>query len=326
MAFVPRFGMVTRRERQQADLFYAALTGVRVARSAPVRRSYATYQETPPRPPPPPNHGRRTSRPAVATSCRRPALQLLTHAIHGRPGLVLTRAHHQCRRGDRHRVDRSRPEPDPARANCASGADTHRGRLRCTRAHRSLPRWVSARSRNSLALVLARALRCSVGLEALESLRDRSHDATHVEAPAPHDARRRRMAEMRPGACVPPRVKATTRAGEPLHGARQVVAERDRARDVHVEEQVEHALGPVPPPVKKTGSWAASAPVTSPPATWRVRSPARRRRTRLSGIQEAADALARALDEEGHAFHRSPRCSTRERERVVRLVALAELR
>ena len=54
MAFVPRFGMVTRRERQQADLFYAALTGVRVARSAPVRRSYATYQETPPRPPPPP--------------------------------------------------------------------------------------------------------------------------------------------------------------------------------------------------------------------------------------------------------------------------------
>ena len=54
MAFVPRFGMVTRRERQQADLFYAALTGVRVARSAPVRRSYATYQETPPRPPSPP--------------------------------------------------------------------------------------------------------------------------------------------------------------------------------------------------------------------------------------------------------------------------------
>ncbi len=50
MRFVPGFGMVTRRDRHRADLFYAALTGVRAARHTGALRSFEAYEQAQPLP------------------------------------------------------------------------------------------------------------------------------------------------------------------------------------------------------------------------------------------------------------------------------------
>src|SRR5580765_5130832 len=77
MKFVSGFGMVTRRERHRADLFYESLTGRRAARRQPAPRSRESFEDAPPLPPPHqpylPAGGRNFAPQAGAFNCAPPA-------------------------------------------------------------------------------------------------------------------------------------------------------------------------------------------------------------------------------------------------------------
>ena len=153
-----------------------------------------------------------------------------------------------------------------------------------------------------------RSLRDAGRREALEPLGDRRDQRRHVPGLAPHEADQRRHPELvvadrvlgqRPTAVGsgPGRSRSAAR---PRRRSWRRTAARARARSGRR-------------PWRAAGSSARRVPVTRPPAVRRVRRPADRRTTTVSGLSRQSIRSPVSLDDEGDAFHQRRRCSRSSR-------------
>ena len=146
--------------------------------------------------------------------------------------------------------------------------------------------------------------RCAIGSEALEPLRHGNDNTGNVPVLAPHEPHERRLARGHRAGNALSELEQRPREVSDIVGAHRRSGERD------VEEQIEVDLGCAAARVQQRivlERGAGERPRRGM-ACMDASAPAHHHRL---GVEQAAQAIAGRLHQEGHAFHqRSPRCSS----------------